>query len=188
MAGWIIGISMLLSAEPNVNISHISNYQTTQNVIVVCPEKLQDGLTAWVTARQKSNWQVHVVRPRINAQETLGTIKQFAKRASYVILVGNCQLPSIAAIDPRWQTPTFYVETPIAARFGSTESAATDLPYGDIDGDGIPEASVDDCRQTMQPDWPSFWTDHWQRKTIRTLVFGGVRFTSLRASEISGYS
>src|SRR5262249_6482196 len=53
------------------------------------------------------------------------------ERLRYIVLVGDVE-----------SVPTFHVEAKVNINFGSEPTIATDNPYCDVDGDGVPELAV----------------------------------------------
>ncbi len=121
---------------------HLACAAEPAQVVVVCPDDLQPGITDWQTIRTQQGWNVVLIRPTSDPDSTRANIRSVAKPGDYVLLLGDSLLPQVAPNLPSKHTPTWYLPTPISARFGSTDQSASDLPYADLDGDGLPDARV----------------------------------------------
>jgi len=59
----------------------------------------------------------------------------------YLLIVGDT--PAIGTeCDCSAQVPTFYVDSAVTEKWGSTPTIASDFPYADLDNDGVPEVAV----------------------------------------------
>ncbi len=123
------------SGEANVEF-------TAGNVIVVCPPLFRAALEPWIRQRQGERLQIRVIDSAPTAVDLQASIRRHAASDNnYVVLVGDA--PSVGKVcDVQRQIPTFYAASPIAAQWGSTPTAASDLALGDLDGDGQADAAV----------------------------------------------
>jgi hypothetical protein len=131
MLVWILGVAVGLTAEP-----------PSETVAIVCPAPWVDSLADWDQHRRRKGWKTTFLQPRETGDRTLEELRKLVPRPSYVLLVGDCPHGVHGIADPQKQSPTFYLPTPVMAKFGSTEDCATDFPFADLDGDGLPDAAV----------------------------------------------
>jgi hypothetical protein len=111
--------------------------------VVLCAKDLQDALQPWVIARRAAGWRVVVVDARPTAAASHLAICHVAGAepgCGHLLLVGDCGRNG-DALD-RGGAPTWLREVPISASFGGTPQAATDLPFADLNGDGVPDLAV----------------------------------------------
>ncbi len=122
--------------------------EVTRSVIVVRPKAWEVAVREWVQYREP---EYHVIQidSKPTANELKRSILDAAKRARFpviaVLLCGDIGIEE----DPKSKTPkllpitpTFIVSTTV--KFGpfTTPTMATDLYFGDLDGDECPELSV----------------------------------------------
>jgi hypothetical protein len=60
----------------------------------------------------------------------------------YVLLAADAPALDQSAIELPERIPTFYLPAEIVSQFGSPNHIASDLPYGDLNGDGSPQLAV----------------------------------------------
>lgn len=112
------------------------------DVVVVCPARLQPAITAWKTYRESQGRALVVVPPAATAQQTLASLKQSCKvPPRWIVLLGDAA-DEKQPIDTQQATPTWFVPAVVNPRWGSEPTLATDLPYGDWDGDGSAEIAL----------------------------------------------
>ncbi|MCA9133703.1 MAG: hypothetical protein KDA45_11135 [Planctomycetales bacterium] len=121
-------------------------------VLPLCPRKVQaiDGVVvrpaAWSTAlaewknyRQQQGHELLEIDTGVGPQAIRATIVQLASehpRLRFVLLAGDVSSQAATNIG------TFYPASTAMSQFGGEETIASDNPYGDVDGDGIPELAV----------------------------------------------
>lgn len=114
------------------------------DVIVVCDSGLRDALNPWIKFRTDEGLRIAFCEHGMTADSTAAGIRKLATDATrYIVLVGRT--PEIGSVSPNRSSvriPTFYRPSLATQRFGSTPTYPTDLPYGDFDSDGRPEAVV----------------------------------------------
>ncbi len=115
-------------------------------VICVCAEDFEDALQPWVDYRREQGFQLAVIRPTGTAAGIRETIKRTAMTGDLtaVILIGDA--PSFDrgkfGVRSDRHIPTFYLQAKVNVLFGSESEVASDLPYGDLNGDGIVDVAV----------------------------------------------
>jgi hypothetical protein len=123
-------------------------------VVVVCPDGLRDALRPWVEYRAKQGHALRFFDPRGTVAEIQATIRRQAreKAIDYVVLVGDAA-PNRPMLGNRpvngpfttraeWCVPTALSDAKIIRKFGPDSDIASDNGYGDLDGDGLPDAAV----------------------------------------------
>jgi hypothetical protein len=101
------------------------------------------ALADWTEHRRQQGITLRFVE----SAETAGLLKQRLTDAGLgaatpaIILIGDCRLAADAA-DRDSEVPTFYRAAGPTAKWGTTPVVAGDAPYGDLDGDGVPEIPV----------------------------------------------
>lgn len=115
------------------------------DVVAVCPSEFTEALQPWIQRRTSEGLQVRVVPSGPSAQAVSDNIRHAAvvNETRYILLVGDCQLERWdGRSDPRREVPTYYVRAEATAPWGTTASLPGDLPYGDLDGDELPDAAI----------------------------------------------
>ena len=113
------------------------------DVVVVCPPAFQAALRPWSEHRAAQGHRVEVISNAGTAEEITAQIRARPRRPQYVLLVGDAEprMADDAGLRARC-VPTHYVKAKVNVRWGSEPEIATDAPYGDLDGDGRPDAAV----------------------------------------------
>ena len=137
---------------PLLAVGSTAGVTEAAEVVVVCPDAWTGQLTSWKKHRAEQGIQCKVVSPGSSANETLLTIREAATdNTQYVMIVGDA--PAIGSLtDVTRQVPIHHQRTTVTAAWNSTPTLSTDLPYGDLDGDGVTDAAVgrlpvDDAQQ-----------------------------------------
>lgn len=112
------------------------------DVIVVCPPQFRDALSPWVEHRRDQGLSVETIDSHRDADALAGRIRNAASpQTRFVVLLGDA--PTMGQpCDPETQVPLHYRPTTVSAQYGSTPLLSTDGCYGDLDGDGHPDAAV----------------------------------------------
>lgn len=112
--------------------------------LVVCPSEFREAIKPWVDYRGRQGITVRLVDSGGSGAEVKqGLIEAgLGPKTLAVLLVGDCVITSSHNADPRIQVPTHYRRPGPTANYGTTASLAGDAPYGDLDGDGVPEVCV----------------------------------------------
>jgi hypothetical protein len=115
------------------------------DTLVVCPRDLRPALTAWEDFRRQQGHGIVVVDAPTTATELQAAIrnKAAASPLKYLLIIGD--VPDVRRDQLSYRSrrvPTNYVAAKINRRWGSSTTIATDMPYGDVDGDGLPDLAV----------------------------------------------
>ena len=104
---------------------------TAADVVVVCPRALEIALQPWLADRRARSLDVAVVRPRDTPEEQKATIDAHVDDATRtILLVGDA--PVYGQVRQAGEVPTFERPTTVTAKFNSTRTLATDLPYAGV--------------------------------------------------------
>jgi hypothetical protein len=128
------------------------------DVVVVCPPAYREATQPWVDRRTQQGHIVECLPNSGTAEEIRQQIRDFAKggKLRFVLLIGDARLPDLKApdfdlpsrnkssveVNQADLTPTFRLPTKINRYWGGDPEMASDNPYGDLDGDGVPELAV----------------------------------------------
>ncbi len=115
-------------------------------VLCVCPQAFQEAWQPWIEYRRAQGYLIHVIRPESSAAGTREAVKKFAisKDLKAVVLLGDSPTFVKGQFGERdaQQVPTFYSQAKVNVLFGSESEIASDLPYGDLNGDGLIDVPV----------------------------------------------
>ena len=122
-----------------------ANPKQAQTVMAICPPDLMPALSTWIEYRQQQGYRIVHVDGRLSSMEILTAIRKYAaqQRVDYVVIVGDADLQM--NLDPairQRSVPTFVVSSEINTELGVETHIATDNPYGDLNGDFIPDVAV----------------------------------------------
>jgi hypothetical protein len=112
---------------------------------VVCPADFREALSPWIAHRVAQGYRPVFLSSERSAAEIRDDIRRLARSGHlrYVVLVGDTMPDAYAERDQRRHfAPTHYQPAKVNIRWGSEPEIATDNPYGDMDGDGVPELAV----------------------------------------------
>ena len=115
-------------------------------IVCVCPEQFEKAWQPWVEYRQTQGYLIGIVRPEGNAASIREAIKSIAssRELKAVVLLGDAPTFSNGKFGERKpeHVPTFYSQAKVNVLFGSEPEIASDLPYGDLNGDGIVDVPI----------------------------------------------
>jgi hypothetical protein len=116
-----------------------------RTVAVVCAPAMLPALEEWKQLRKRQGIDTVHVDSRVSTPQIRRRLQEIAKRQplKFVLLVGDADAQM--AYDERLRSlsvPTFYYEANIIKRWGPEPVIATDNPFADLDGDGVPELAV----------------------------------------------
>ncbi len=122
--------------------------EVTSSVVVVCPKAWGGALEEWVNYRERE-YQVIKVDSEASSQDLKRSIFRAVQLAKLpvtaVLLCGDVGTVSDAKAGKSKFlsiTPTFEIETKVKLGPFTTPTLATDLYYGDLDGDECPDLAV----------------------------------------------
>lgn len=131
---------------------------TGPDTLVVCPSAFRPALTDWETYRRAQGHVISVVEPPPSAEQLRITIRHAAQsgRLKRLVLIGDeavrgreiraqqgaQPVQDSSARIARTTVPTNYVTAKVNICWGSESEIASDTPYADTDGDGIPDLAV----------------------------------------------
>jgi hypothetical protein len=113
------------------------------DVLVVCPGDLRPGLSEWAEYRRGQGHEILIIEPPNTPADLRAAIRRTAKagRLKYLVLIGDVTDASSRAHDGP-HVPTNYAPAKVNTRWGSQPTIATDIPYADLNEDGIPDLAV----------------------------------------------
>ena len=123
----------------------ISTVAAAADTLVVCPLPLQHVLGPWIRYRQSQGHEFQIISPSGDADAITLQIHQQARQHSIrsLLLVGDTPPVGAAADGPAGLgIATHLVKSEVSVLYGSEAEIATDNPYADLDGDGIPDIAV----------------------------------------------
>ncbi len=114
------------------------------DTLVVCPREFRPALTQWENFRRAQGHQIAVIDAPTSAAQVQTSIREAARsgKLKYVLVVGDVPEKINRATVGGRTVPTNYLRAKVNIRWGSTSTIASDGPYGDLDGDGLPELAV----------------------------------------------
>ena len=137
----LLPLTLILTAAAIANVA-FSQAAHAVDVVVVCPQKFRQSMQAWIDYRQSQGQSVAVVNSQSDTKTlTTGIQEASDEKTRYVVLVGDAPVIGTKA-DVSRQVPTHYLKTTVTAKWGSSPTMASDMPFGDFDQDKIPDAAV----------------------------------------------
>ncbi|HEY3391763.1 MAG TPA: C25 family cysteine peptidase [Lacipirellulaceae bacterium] len=114
------------------------------DTLVVCPRELRAGLAEWNGHRAAQGHRILVIEPAEGAAELQAKIRDAARTGAlkHVLLIGDVPRAGDRVGSAGRVVPTNYVAAKINTRWRSPPTIASDGPYGDIDGDGLPDLAI----------------------------------------------
>src|SRR5215471_3001592 len=114
------------------------------DIAVVCPAEYRSAMQPWLARREQQGHTIQLVdnsgrpadiRDRICALAKTGDLK-------YVVLLGDAPPAEADPATRRRGTPTFHLPSKIVRYWGGDTDIASDNPYADLNGDGVPELAI----------------------------------------------
>ena len=114
---------------------------TKIDTLVFCPQPFQNALTPWLSYRRQQGHRIEVLAPRPTAAELKQQIATVAAKhpLRHLVLIGDAYDQKA---NPKHLVPTEYVLSLATYKLGAEPDIATDNPYADLDGDGLPDIGV----------------------------------------------
>jgi hypothetical protein len=115
------------------------------DTLVVCPREFRPALVEWEKFRRAQGHELAIVDVPASAEQLKATIHRANQAGSlkYIVLIGDEPSAQDSRILAAQITvPTNYVPGKVNIRWGPEKEIASDTPYGDLDGDGIPDVGV----------------------------------------------
>ncbi|MEL6107531.1 MAG: C25 family cysteine peptidase [Planctomycetota bacterium] len=110
--------------------------------IVVCPGQFREALQPWIQFRESQGIRIRLIDSAISAATLTTNVRESSSDDTVaIVLIGDAPAIGTSA-DPNRHVPMHYTATTVSAKFGSTRSLPTDLPYGDLDGDGRMDVAI----------------------------------------------
>jgi hypothetical protein len=126
----------------------VASAPANPDTLVVCSREFRPALTDWEQYRRAQGHEFLFIEPAQRAEELQATIRRagHSGRLKYLVLIGD---ESARVREPRANQqsatrniPTNYVRAKVNVRWGSEAEIATDAPFGDLDGDGVPDLAI----------------------------------------------
>ncbi|TWU44086.1 hypothetical protein Q31b_16210 [Novipirellula aureliae] len=112
------------------------------DIVVVCPDGFRTSMQRWIDHRHRDGLTTTTIASSSDCESLRRKIAQAATaQTRYVVLVGDTPVIG-SSCNPRFETPTSYHATTVTAAWGSTPTLSSDLSFGDLNADGIPNAVV----------------------------------------------
>lgn len=103
-----------------------------QDALVVAPQDLQPAAAAWKSYRESQGLKVAVREPGADVAATVKSVHAAsAGKLRFVLLLGDVD-----------RVPCAYVPVVATAKWERDTRIATDAPYADVDGDGVPDLAI----------------------------------------------
>ncbi|HEV7278900.1 MAG TPA: C25 family cysteine peptidase [Pirellulaceae bacterium] len=156
MAAWLI-LTTALAWQPTapaaippvraaapVQAAPVHAAAANADVLVVCPPAYREALRPWLEHRAMQGHALAFAASPSSATDLQAEIRarQAAAGLKTVLIVGDVPKEDGLQRAPSTGVPTFTIPAKINVRFGSTPEIGTDLPYADVDDDGIPDLAL----------------------------------------------
>jgi hypothetical protein len=123
--------------------------QGAPDTLVVCPPAFRSALTQWESYRRSQGHEILIISPPATADGLKATIRNAAAsgRLKYLLLIGDVAdrrsaLLTSSSNGAATTIPINYEQAKINTRWGSEPAIATDIPYADVDADGLSDLAV----------------------------------------------
>ena len=147
---FVLGFSTsAVALQPEAEASGQRARQTSPNVdtLVFCPSPFRSALKPWLDYRRQQGHRIQVLTPAATAVEMKQQIAKVAAgqaeavphKLAHLVLIGDAYDQNA---NSKLLVPTEYVLSRATFKMGAEPEIATDNPYADLDGDGIPDISV----------------------------------------------
>ena len=117
------------------------------DTLVFCPPAFSTALQPWLDYRRQQGYRIQVVAPAATAVELKQQIAAVADqqaddakhKLAHLVLVGDA---FDRTANPKHLIPTEYVLSRATYKLGAEPEIATDNPFADLNGDGVPDISI----------------------------------------------
>jgi hypothetical protein len=128
-----------------LSLAAVAATPTGPDTLVVCPGEFRPALVEWETFRRAQGHELAIVDVPASASQLKATIRRANQAGSlkYIVLIGDePSAQDSRAVAAQLRVPTNYVPGKVNIRWGPEKEIASDTPYGDLDGDGVPDVAV----------------------------------------------
>ncbi len=116
-------------------VASLAASAAAQDVLVIAPKEFEEPLAAWKAHRAKQGLAVVVREPGDDIGAIVREVhEKSGKKLRFVMLVGDVEQVPCAMRERKGGA--------IAGMDGAEPQIATDDPYADLDGDGVPELAI----------------------------------------------
>lgn len=114
------------------------------DTLVVCPQSLRSGLDRWLEYRRAQGRTIQVIESATDAEQLKSAIHTEARLGTLrtVVLVGDATATAGTTPTASRIVPTFLLPAKVNIHFNSEPELASDNPYVDLDGDGVPDLAI----------------------------------------------
>jgi hypothetical protein len=114
------------------------------DTLVVCPAEFQPALDEWQAFRHEQGHDIQVLRPLATPDQLQKAIRRAAasRDLKFLVLIGEAPVRARVLTVTRNNIPTNYTAAKVNVRWGSDPYIATDIPYADLDSDGVPDLAI----------------------------------------------
>ncbi len=113
------------------------------DTMVVCPVEWQETLRPWIAYREAQGHQIQVLPASLGPERIRRSVREaYPQGLKHLLLVGDASTNSATDSTASTAIPSFRLPAPVSSRWGGDKVLASDLPYADIDQDGVPDISM----------------------------------------------
>ncbi len=120
------------------------NAALAADTIVVCPAAFREAIGPWVKYRTAQGHEILVLPATNSPTQISHSIREVAASHNIkaILLVGDARFGNRVDATSVTAVPVHYVRSRVIPDYGGEDYIATDNPYGDLDGDGLPDVAV----------------------------------------------
>lgn len=143
---WLTGLAFAFPAIA-VQSDASESKLAKQGVAIIRPRPFASALNTWKQQRSLAGYYFYELDSELDPfvlRKQIQRWKEEDPQLRYVLLAADApaiQLAPVAAMKEN-TVPTFYQKAVIINQYGSEETLASDLPYADVDGDGVPDLAI----------------------------------------------
>ena len=126
------------------NLTQAGVVPEARQCLVVCPPQFRTALAPWIDHRNREGVRIQLVdsAPSAGLVKTQLLQNGLTEQTAAILLIGDCRIVAAETASADVEVPTYYRLPGPTAKFGTTPTLAGDAPYGDLNGDGVPEVAV----------------------------------------------